>query len=250
MKLANTAEQFVKKLKTYRSSEGREKIQRYFKSGEGEYAEGDEFIGAPMGQVFALAKEFIETPPAEIEKLLESPIHEVRVGAVSIMDWQARGKKTPEPRRKELFDLYIRRHDRINNWDLVDRAAPYVVGGFLFDKPRDLLYKLARSANVWERRTAIVSTYYFIRQGDVSDTFDIAEILANDDHDLIHKATGGWLREAGKKDLPRLLDFLDRHAASMPRTALRYAIEHLEKPRRDHYLGLKQGRGKPSTSAK
>jgi DNA alkylation repair enzyme len=235
-----TAVEFIKKLKTYRSPEELKKIQGYFKTGAGEYGEGDEFMGVRMGQIFALAKEFIEMPPDEIEKLLESPIHEVRVGAVSIMDWQARSKKTHEERRKELFDLYIRRHDRINNWDLVDRSAPYVVGGYLFDKPRDVLYKLARSENVWERRTAIVSTYYFIRAGDVADTFKIAEMLLNDDHDLIHKATGGWLREAGKKDPQKLLGFLDKYAGAMPRTALRYAIEHLDKKQRDHYMGLKK----------
>ena len=158
----------------------------------------------------------------EIEKLLENPIHEVRVGAVSIMDWQARNKKTSESRRKELFDLYLRRHDRINNWDLVDRSAPYVVGGYLVNKPRDVLYKLARSKNMWERHTAIVSTYYFVRQGDVADTFKIAELLLKDDQDLIHKATGGWLREAGKKDPKKLAAFLDKHGATVPRTALRY----------------------------
>ena len=107
-------------------------------------------------------------------------------------------------------------------------------------KPRDILYKLARSKNIWERRTAIVSTYYFVRKGEVADTFKIAEMLLNDDQDLIHKATGGWLREAGKKDSQRLLSFLDKHAATMPRTALRYAIERLDKKQRDHYLSLKK----------
>src|ERR687892_1809740 len=166
-----TAVEFIKKLKTYRSPEELKKIQGYFKTGAGEYGEGDEFMGVRMGQVFALAKEFIEMQPSEIEKLLESPIHEVRAGALSIMDKQARRKKTSESRRKELFDLYMRRTDRINNWDLVDVACPYVVGGYLSDKPRDVLYELARSENMWERRTAIVSTYFFIRYGDVDDTF-------------------------------------------------------------------------------
>jgi DNA alkylation repair enzyme len=235
-----SAERFVEKLKSYHSPEELVKIQRYFKSGKGEYGEGDVFLGVRMGQVFALAKEFIEMPPGEIEKLLESPLHEVKAGGLSIMDKQARGKKTPESRRKELFDLYMRRMDRINNWDLVDVCAPFVVGGYLFDKPRDLLYELARSSNVWERRTAIVSTCYFIRKGDLDDTFKIAEMLLGDHHDLIHKAAGGWLREAGKQDTPRLLGFLDQHAASMPRTFLRYAIEHLDRNRRDHYLGLKR----------
>ena len=119
-------------------------------------------------------------------------------------------------------------------------SAPYVVGGYLFDKPRDILYKLARSKNIWERRTAIVSTGYFIRQGDVADTFKIAEMLLNDDQDLIHKATGWVLRAAGEKDRQKLLSFLDKHAATMPRTALRYAIEHLDKEQRDHYLSMKE----------
>jgi DNA alkylation repair enzyme len=237
---AITAKRFVERLKAHRSPAEAKKYLRYFKTGKGQYGEGDVFMGVRMGQVFALAKEFIEMPPNEIEKLLESPIHEVRAGAVSIMDWQSRSKKTPEARRKELFDLYMRRHDRINNWDLVDRSAPYVVGGYLFDKPRDILYKLARSKNVWERRTAIVSTYYFVRQRDVADTFKIAEMLLNDDQDLIHKAAGGWLREAGKKDPRKLFSFLDKHAATMPRTALRYAIERLDKKQRDHYLSMKK----------
>lgn len=235
-----SAKEFVKKLETLRSPEELKKIQRYFKSGEGQYAEGDKFIGVRMGQIFALAKEFMEMPPSEIEKLLESQIHEVRVGAVSIMDWQARDKKAPEARRKELFDLYIKRHDRINNWDLVDRSAPYVVGGHLFDKPRAILYKLARSKNMWERRTAIVSTFYFIRKGEIDDTFKIAELLINDKEDLIHKAVGGWLREAGKKDRQRLSRFLDQYAATMPRTALRYAIERLDKKQREHYMSMKK----------
>ncbi len=235
-----SAERFVKRLKAYLSEDKRKEYQRHFQTGKGQYGEGDVFIGVRMGQLFALAKEFIEMPLEQIEKLLESPIHEVRAGAVSIMDFQARGKKTPDRRRKELYDLYIRRHDRINNWDLVDRSAPYVVGGYLFDKPRDILYKLARSKNIWERRTAIVSTYYFIREGDVADTFKIAEMLLNDNHDLIHKATGGWLREAGKKDPQKLLSFLDKHAGSMPRVALRYAIEHLDKEQRGHYLSMKK----------
>jgi 3-methyladenine DNA glycosylase AlkD len=236
---AATAAQFVEKLMSLRSAVELKKIQRYFKSGAGEYGEGDEFIGVRMGQVFALAKEFQAMSPSEIEKLLESPIHEVRAGAVSIMDFQARNRKTSAERKKELFDLYLRRHDRINNWDLVDRSAPHVMGGYLSDKPRKVLYKLARSKNVWERRTAIVSTWYFVRKDDLDDTFKIAEILLADKHDLIHKAAGGWLREAGKRDQQRLLDFLEKHAGRMPRTFLRYAIEHLDKKTRDYYLGLR-----------
>ncbi len=235
-----SAERFVERLESYRSPEEAKKYLRYFKTGKGEYGEGDEFMGVRMGQVFALAKEFIAMQPDEIEKLLESPIHEVRAGAMSIMDKQTRSKKTPEGRRKELFDLYLRRHDRINNWDLVDLAASYVIGGYLFDKPRDILYTLARSKNLWERRTAILGTGYFIRQGEVDETFKIAEVLLSDDQDLIHKATGWMLRTAGGHDRQRLLGFLDQHAATMPRTLLRYAIEHLDKEQRSHYLSLKK----------
>jgi hypothetical protein len=235
-----SAKQFIEKLKTYQSQVELKKYHRYFTFDESDKT--DTFIGVRMGQVFALAKEFIEMPPGEIEKLLESPIHEVRVGGVSIMDFQARNKKTSPARRQELYDLYLRRHDRINSWDLVDRAAPYVVGSYLFDldKPRKILYKLAGSKDTWERRTAIVSTLYLIGKGEVDDAFKIAEILLNYDQDLIHKGTGWALRYAGDKDPQRLLSFLDKHAVSMPRITLRYAIEHLDKKQRDHYLSMKK----------
>ena len=233
-------EHFVERLETCRSPDKAAAYRRHFQTGAGGYGAGDDFLGVPMGQVFALAKELIAMPLGEIERLLDSPIHEVRVGALSIMDKQGRANRTPAIRRQELYDLYLRRHDRINNWDLVDLGAPFVVGRYLFDKPHDPLYALARSVNVWERRTAIVSTAYFIRQGEVDDTFALAETLLGDDHDLIQKAAGGWLREAGKRDCPRLLAFLDRHAATMPRTFLRYAIEHLDAGQRHHYLGLKK----------
>jgi 3-methyladenine DNA glycosylase AlkD len=196
--------------------------------------------GIAMRKIFTLAKEFIDMPLAEIEKLLGSKVHAMRVGAVSIMDWKARAKATSEAERKHLFDLYIRRHDRIDTWDLVDRSAPYVVGGYLAGKPRKILYKLARSTNPCERRTAIVSTYFFIRQNDLDDTFGIAEILVNDKEEIVRKAVGSWVREAGKRDPKRLIEFLEKHAATMPRTILRYAIEKLSKVQREHYLGLKE----------
>jgi len=234
-----TAARFIERLDDHRSAEELEKIQRYFKSGPGEYGQGDVFIGVRMGEVFSLAKEFVAMEPSEIETLLESPIHEARAGAVSIMAKQASAKKTPESRKKELFDLYLRRHDRINNWDLVDLGALKVVGGYLSDKPRDVLYELARSSNLWERRTAMFSTVYFTRSGDLDDLYRIAEVLLGDDEDLIHKVVGGSLREAGKFDSDRLLHFLDEHAATMPRTMLRYSIERLSEEQRKHYLSLK-----------
>jgi 3-methyladenine DNA glycosylase AlkD len=229
------AKNFIKKLKSYGSAEAA-RSNRHLASGD-----DDQIIGVRMGQVFALAREFMDMPLEEVEKLLESPIHEARVGAVSIMDYQARSKKTTEKRRKELFDLYIRRHDRIDTWDLVDRSAIHVVGGYLMDKPRKVLYKLARSKTMSERRTAIVSTLYLIGKGDVDDAFQLAEMLLDDREDLIHKAVGWALRYAGDQDPQRLIRFLDRYAATMPRTTLRYAIEHFDKDQRGHYLAMKKG---------
>ena len=201
--------------------------------------EEDAILGVRMGQVFVLAKEFMNMPLDEVETMLESPFHEMRVGAVSIMDFQARSKKAIEIRRKELFELYLRRHDRINTWDLVDRSAIHVVGGYLFEKPRKVLYKLAKSKKMPERRTAIVSTLYFIGKGDVDDAFKLAEIMLYDKEDLIHKANGWALRFAGDKDRKQLMEFLDKHAATMPRVTLRYALEHFDKKLREHYMNLK-----------
>lgn len=193
-----------------------------------------------MGQVFALAKEFADMPLGEVEQLLNSQLHEARVGAVSIMDYWARRKSTPPERRKQYFDLYLKRHDRINTWDLVDRAAIHVIGGYLADKPRDVLYKLAKSKFWPERRTAIVSTAYFMmKQSETADALKIAEMLLNDREDLIHKATGWMLRVAGDKNRQALLDFLDKHATQMPRTALRYSLEKLPAEQKQYYMKLK-----------
>ena len=230
-----TEESFVAKLRTLQSAAELKKYERFFPLAK---RNGDQFIGVRMGQVFKLAKEFMGMPLKEVEKLLENPVHEVRVGAVSIMDFQARSKKTSEGRKKELFDLYLRRHDRINTWDLVDRSAFHVVGSYLADKPRAVLYKLARSNQMAERRTAMVSTAMF---EDTADTFKIARMLLGDQDELIHKAAGWMLRVAGDKDRERLLAFLDEHAATMPRAMLRYAIEKLEAKKRAHYLAIKQG---------
>jgi 3-methyladenine DNA glycosylase AlkD len=211
-------------------------VSRFFRADPNARSSDNKILGVSIGDIFPVAKQFADMPLADIEQLLDSPYYEVRMGAVSIMDFQARAKRTSAEQRKALFDLYIRRHDRINNWDLVDRAAPYVVGGYLLDKPRDILYDLARSANPWERRTAIVSTYYFIREDDVEDTFRIAQLLVHDGHELVQKAVGSWVREAGKKDQKRLLSFLESHAGSMPRTMLRYAVEKLAPEVRAKYI--------------
>ncbi|TMI62768.1 MAG: DNA alkylation repair protein [Bacteroidetes bacterium] len=233
-----TAKYFIERLKAHQSDIELKKIQRYFKSGEGQYGEGDQFMGVKMGTLFALAKEFGEMPIDEIEKLLESQIHEVRAGAVSIMDKASRNKKIAPGRLKDFFELYMRRHDRINNWDLCDLGCLYMTGCYLFDKSHAVLYKLAKSKIIWERRTAILSTCYFIRQGKLDDTFKIATLLVHDKEDLIHKATGWMLRFAGTKNPKTLKAFLDKHAATMPRTLLRYSIEHFNKKEKEYYMNL------------
>jgi len=235
-----TAEEFIRQLRAIGSPDEIEKVGRFFR-GDGEGTLSDnKIMGVSIGKVFPAAKKFASASLSDIERLLESPYYEVRMGAVSIMDFKARDNSTTPAHRKELFDLYLRRHDRINNWDLVDRAAPHVVGRYLLDQPRDVLYELARSMNPWERRTAIVSTYAFIRSGDVDDTFRIAEILINDEHDLVQKATGSWLREAGKKNQEMLLQFLEKHAVTMPRTTLRYATEKLDKDARTRFMKMRR----------
>ncbi len=232
-----TSDAILARLQAMRSDEELKKYQRYFKFGEGEYAHGDTFIGVRMGHVFALAKECVLTAPAEIERLMESDIHEARAAAMSIMAKQYAAKKTTPERRQELFDLYLRRHDRINNWDLVDLAAYYVIGPHLVDRPRDILYRLAKSDSIWERRTAILATFSFIRRGQLDDAFAIAELLIDDPEDLIHKAVG-WMLRTTDTNRAALNAFLDKHAGRMPRVMLRNALEHYAPDERSHYLTM------------
>ena len=229
-----TAANFLARLRALRSPGDAEKIRRFIRD-----EQSRKVLGVAHGKIFQLAKEFTATPLGEVEKLLDSPYYEARMGAVSIMDFQARARSTIVADRKQLFELYVRRHDRINNWDLVDRAAPHVVGRYLLDQPRDVLYQLARSADPWERRTAIVSTAWFIREGQVDDTFRIAALLVEDPDDLVQKAIGSWVREAGKKDSKRLIAFLDEYQSRMSRTALRYATEKLPAAVRARFLQAK-----------
>jgi 3-methyladenine DNA glycosylase AlkD len=235
-----TAEQFAARIMALQSDEELHKHRRYFNFDPDNQPADDYFIGVRMGRIFELSKEYMDMPVAGIEELLESPIHEIRVGALSVMGQRAKTKGCTPERLEDLYNLYIRRHDRINNWDLVDLAAYYVVGRYLADKPRDVLYKLARSEDRWERRTSILATAHFIlRQGQVDDTFKLAEMLIDDPEDLVNKGTGWMLRTAGDKDRKRLLEFLDRFAPTMPRVTLRYAIEKLDAAERKYYLGLK-----------
>lgn len=200
----------------------------FFKTGPGEYGEGDRFIGVAVPVLRKIALRFRELPLTEIERMLASPIHEHRLAALEILVAQYEGGTADL--RQRVFDFYLDHTARINNWDLVDASAPYIIGEHLRSQPRDLLYQLATSTNIWERRIAIVSTFAFLRDRDCDDLFEIVCMLLPDRHDLIRKASGWALREAGKISSDRLLDFLSRHYSQISRTTLRYAIERFSAP--------------------
>jgi 3-methyladenine DNA glycosylase AlkD len=200
---------------------------------------GQEYLkGIPKREIFALAKEFQQIPVPEVVKLLKSENHDHRIGAISILDWKARNKKTSAREKKEVYSAYMDNHKWIDDWGLVDRAAPFVVGGYLYDKDRKPLYDLAKSKNPMERRTSIVSTYFFIRKNEIEDTFALAEILVYDTDEYVQKAVGSWIREAGKRNEEKLINFLNKHAKKMPRITLRYAIEKFDAETRKYFLNL------------
>jgi len=205
----------------------------FFKTGKGEYAEGDRFVGLTVPAMRKIALRYRELSLADLDRLLASPWHEFRLAAIEIL--VAQFERHPE-RRNKIADFYLAHTASINNWDLVDASAPYILGEFLFEAKRETLDRLAVSENLWERRIAIVATFAFIKRGDVNDTFRIAEMLLSDPHDLIHKATGWALREAGKQNEPALLRFLRKHYARLPRTTLRYAIERFPPEQRKQML--------------
>lgn len=209
-------------------------LSRYFKTGPGEYGEGDRFLGVRMPAIRGLVRELRGMALDDMLRLLRSPWHESRMLALLLMvDAYERGD---EPARREIFDAYVTNTDRIDNWDLVDSSAPNIVGAHLRDRDRDLLTRLAGSELLWERRIAILATLEFIRHDDFADTLRIAELLLHDRHDLIHKATGWMLRETGRRDRTVLERFLRRHSHAMPRTMLRYAIERFEPAERRRWL--------------
>lgn len=234
-----TAAAFLKRLDEHRDDGELRKYQRYFRFDADDQDPDDYFVGVRMGTVFSLAKEFTAMDLDQIEVLMESPVHEARAGAMSIMEKKARHRGATPEQIGALAELYLRRHDRVDNWDLVDLAAHHVLGRHLNGRPRDVLYDLARSDNPWERRTAIVATAHFIRHRDLDDTFALSGILVHDDHELVQKAVGWMLRAAGDVDRVRLLGFLDAHAAGAPRPLLRAAVEKLPPDRRAHYRGLR-----------
>lgn len=206
----------------------------FFKTAPGEYGAGDKFIGIRVPVLRRLAREFRQLPLAGVAALLRSPIHEERLLALIMLVNAC--QRADETGRKEIYDLYLAHLDRVNNWDLVDVSAPRLVGRHLAGRPRNILFRLARSKILWHRRVAVLATFYFIQMGDFADALRLAALLRDDEHDLMHKAVGWMLREIGKRDLAVLKQFLDRHAAQMPRTMLRYAIEKLPARARKRYL--------------
>ncbi len=215
-------------------------LQRFFKTGPGQYAEGDRFRGITVPVLRKLAKTHRDLPFEDAAELLESEWHEDRLVALFLLI--DRYAKDAPPGRAKIHKHYVARiATQVNNWDLVDASAPQLVGAHIFEAgDTSLLDRLARDKNLWRRRVGIVATFHFIRQGALAETFRIAETLLGDSEDLIHKATGWMLREAGKKDEAALRSFLDRHAATMPRTMLRYALERLPENTRREYMGVRQ----------
>lgn len=229
-----TAETIVESLKLLGDVTIAGHSQRFFKTGPGEYGAGDVFLGIRVPVVRQQVAKHRHEPLEQVIELLHSQYHEARLLALVMMvDRFQRGDETV---RLAVFDAYLANTAYINNWDLVDSSAHKIMGAYLLDRPRQLLYDLAVSELLWERRIAIIATFWFIKDGDLIDALKLAEILVNDDHDLMHKAVGWVLREVGKKDLPAMEDFLMRHYQTMPRTMLRYAIEKLPESRRQEYL--------------
>ncbi|MFC1580420.1 DNA alkylation repair protein [Thermodesulfobacteriota bacterium] len=209
-------------------------LQRFFKTGPGEYAEGDIFLGIRVPDLRKLAKEYPSMPLKGTRTLLKSPIHDERLVALLILLSQYQ-KGDPNV-RKRIYTLYLKHTRFINNWDLVDVSAHHIVGAYLLDKPKEPLHALAKSKSLWERRIAIISTFHYIRLGTFTETMKISKMLLRDEEDLIHKAVGWMLREVGKRDLKTEETFLKRHYRNMPRTMLRYAIERFPEPKRLKYL--------------
>ena len=207
--------------------------QRFFKTGVGEYGEGDRFLGIRVPVLRRLSKKYKRLPLVEVERLLNSKFHEVRLLAIFILTERY---KSTETEQEEIFNLCLRNIDQVNNWDLVDSCAPHIIGPYLYRKNKKILFDLAKTDNLWERRIAIMSCYFFIRQHQFSVALRVSKLLLRDEADLIHKAVGWMLREIGNRDSRVEETFLEKHYRDMPRTMLRYAIEKFPQSKRKHYL--------------
>jgi 3-methyladenine DNA glycosylase AlkD len=233
-----------KVLKEKANPEKAKLLQRFFKTGKGEYGEGDIFYGIIVPVQRKIAKEFLHIAINDISELLDSKIHEKRmIGLFILIDkYNKACKEKNENLKKDIFEFYLANASKsnINNWDLVDLSAPNIVGNYLLDKNHEILFKLAKSKNLWEKRISVLATFAFIRQNEFKDSLKISEILLSDSHDLIHKAVGWMLREIGKRNLKVLEEFLKKHYKKMPRTMLRYAIEKFSESERKKWLNGKR----------
>ncbi|MBI5374852.1 MAG: DNA alkylation repair protein [Candidatus Schekmanbacteria bacterium] len=232
--MKSTIKEIHIRLQKLGSKEKAKFLQGFFKTGPGEYAEGDIFLGISVPDIRKLVNEYKTLTAEEILPLLRSPIHEERLFALLILVYSY--SKGDEPVRKHIYGMYLNNTKYINNWDLVDSSAPMIVGAYLFDRNRKPLYQLAKSDSLWERRISMIATFHFIKYRQISDTLKIAKLLLRDKEDLIHKAAGWMLREVGKKDMRSEEEFLKEHCKKMPRTMLRYAIERFPQQKRKIYL--------------
>lgn len=232
--MSNRISKLRSKIKTLADKEVAETMQWFFKTGKGDYGEGDIFVGLKVPLQRKLAREFKDLSLAEIGELLSSSIHEERL--ISLIILIDKYQKTDEKGKKLIFNFYLKQRKGINNWDLVDISAPKILGRYLLEKDKGILFKFAVSKNLWERRIAIISTQEFIKNNNFKTTLQIASMLIKDEHDLIHKAVGWMLREIGKKDIALEEKFLRVHYKEMPRTMLRYAIEKFPETKRKKYL--------------
>ena len=241
--------QLKKDLRKISNPEQAKKLQRFFKTGKGEYGEGDIFLGIKVPDQRKISKNYENLSLEEIGELLDSKIHEHRLTALFILIKKYENADARE--KKKIFDFYLKQSKNINNWDLVDISAPKIVGNYLINRPRDILYKLAKSQpkagparrekNLWEKRIAVLSCFAFIKNNDFNDILKISKILIKDEHDLIHKAVGWMLREVGKRNQKIEEEFLKKHCKQMPRVMLRYAIEKFDENKRKFYMKFSTG---------
>lgn len=232
----NTVKQIISELEASGNQSDAVFLQRFFKTGPGEYGEGDRFLGIRMPVTRTIVKKYYkQLSLADIQSLLNSKWHEVRIAAVITMNMQYQKSM----QKQELYELYVQNIGKgINNWDLIDISCPHIVGAYLYGKDHAPLYELAKGG-LWQKRVAIISTFYFLRENEPIDTYQLAEILVYEQHDLLQKAVGWSLREMGKKEGALLRQFLDAHAKTMPRTALRYSLEKLPDTERRYYMQQK-----------
>lgn len=231
-----TSKDLIKELEKAGNTEYAKVAQYFFKTGKGQYGEGDIFIGVRVPHIRKIAALYTDLPLNEVAKLIKHPVHEMRMAGALILVKRCTRKSVSAADKKEIFDFYLANAARFNNWDLVDLSAPQVVGNYLLDKNRSILKKLARSKSLWEKRISIMATFAFIKNKEYTETFEIADLLFNDEHDLIQKAAGWMLREAGNRNSKELEKYLLPRYKKMPRTMLRYAVEKFPESKRKRYL--------------